>query len=100
MTFLPCGIRFAEGYPQEGWGRIRNISLGGLELESHFTLKNAQKLYLTFSIEGWAFVFENVPARVVRAKNFSGVWSAGISFEDELDKEHLREALVFLMNRV
>lgn len=100
MTFIPVGIHFATGNPAEGWGRIRNVSVGGVELETHFVLKNGQKIYLSFSIEGWVFVFQHVPARVVRAKNILGAYSAGISFEDELDREHLREALVYLVNRI
>ena len=69
-------------------------------MESHFTLKNGQKIFLTFNIEGWVFIFQNVTARVIRAQSRDGITTAGISFEDDLDKEHLREALVYLVNRI
>lgn len=99
MTFIPIGIQFVDGNAAEGWGRIKNISIGGLEMETHFALRNAQKLYLTFNVEG-VYQFQHVPARVVRARNLAGIFVAGISFDEALDREHLREAIVHLINRI
>ena len=99
MTVIPVGIHFVQRSPAEGWGRIRNISVSGVEVETHFPLKDSEKVYLSFAVEGWVLMFENVASRVIRARNFAGIYSAGVAFEDELDREHLREALVYLVNR-
>lgn len=98
MTFIPAGIHFGEGEPSRGWGRIRNLSLGGVELETHFPVKSGQRLYLSFDIDGF-YQFQHVPSRVVRLKNLSGVYSAGLVFDEALDREHLREAMIHLIHR-
>jgi len=98
MTFIPAGMHFAEGVILEGWGRIRNLSVGGIELETHFPLKNAQKVFLTFQIEGF-YKFDHSASRVIRVRSNNGYYTAGISFEEGIDREHLREAIVFLVNR-
>ncbi len=99
MTSLPVGLEFTEGPLLEAWGRIRNLSVGGLEIETHFPIKRAQKVYLSFYIEDH-YHFEHSPARIIWIKIQEHQYSAGISFEENVDRAHLRDAMVFLVNRI
>lgn len=98
MTHIPVGVHFVDGEILEGWGRIRNISVGGLEMRSHFPMKVGQKIYLTFDVEGY-YQFRDLPARVVRVRNVGDYYAAGIALEELSDREHLRQAIVFLIDR-
>ncbi len=95
---IPCGLRFAQQSPPEGWGRISKISQDSVELETYFTLVPEERVFLTFAIEQ-LHQFSDVPAKV------SGVRSGGhyprveILLDDGPHRARLKEAMIFLVNR-
>jgi hypothetical protein len=95
-TSLPLGIRFPVGPVKEGWGRINNISSGGLLLETRFEIKVAQVLYLTFILTEGA-KFENLRARVIRVFYDDGYYNCGLSFDQVVDKDTLRDVISALI---
>ncbi len=95
-TTIPVGFRFPKGPAKEGWGRIINLNASGLLLETRFPLKVAGVLYATFSLKDGA-KFENLRARVSRVSYEEGYYVAGISFDDVVDQETLRDVIASLV---
>jgi hypothetical protein len=91
-TSVPVGLRFATGRFKEGWGRIINLSVEGLLLETRFPMKVAGVVYVTFSLKDGAR-FENLRARIIRAHYEEGYTVAGIAFDEVVDHETLRDVL-------
>lgn len=91
-TSIPVGLRFSTGEPREGWGRILNLSPEGLMLETRFPLHVAKVVYVTFSLKDGAH-FENLRAHVIRCSYEEGYYIAGISFDDVVDHDTLRDVI-------
>jgi hypothetical protein len=94
-TSVPVGLRFPSGSQREGWGRILDLSAGGVVLETRFPLKVASVLYVTFALQDGA-QFTNLRARVIRAAYEEGYTIAGIAFDDVVDTETLRDVIAAL----
>lgn len=89
--YIPVLIRVPGKIPQEGWGIIRDISLGGLRLETRYPLVVGETIYTTFSFSQ-NFSFVNTRSKVLRIGK-SGVYNiCGLEFEMLVDREHLRNA--------
>ncbi len=97
-TSLPVILQFPDGVPTEGWGRILDLSLSGVKLESRWPLKVGQAVYITFEPQH-EMRLENLRARVVRVQWEEGYYVAGLSFDESVDQAYLREALISLMSR-
>lgn len=95
---LPVLIRFPDADPSEGWGRLIDISVTGARLESRWPHRVGQSVYLTFSVRP-EMRLENLRAKVVRAGWEDGYYEAALVFDDTVDQDYLREALVALLNR-
>jgi hypothetical protein len=91
-TSIPVGLRFPAGRVREGWGRILNLSVEGLFLETLFPVKVAGVVYVTFALKDGA-QFQNLRARVIRVRYEEGYYQAGIAFDEVVDQETLRDVL-------
>jgi hypothetical protein len=94
-TSIPVGLRFPNGKFKEGWGRILNLSIEGLFLETRFPLEVAGVVYVTFTLHDGA-QFENLRAHVIRTRYSEGYFEAGIAFDEVVDQETLRDVLAAL----
>jgi hypothetical protein len=94
-TSVPVGLRFPQGSLREGWGRILDLSAGGLVMETRFPIKVAGVLYVTFALQDGA-QFDNLRARVIRVSYEEGYYLAGIAFDDVVDTETLRDVIAAL----
>lgn len=92
---VPVGLRFSSGACKEGWGRILNLSPEGLLMETRFPVPVAKVVYVTFSLQDGA-QFENLRAHVIRSSYEEGYYMAGISFDDVVDQETLRDVIAAL----
>jgi hypothetical protein len=97
-TSLPVALRFPDADPSEGWGRIIDISVSGVRLETRWRIEVGQAVYLTFVPHG-EMRLENLRARVIRTEWEDGYYVAGLAFDATVDPTFLREALVLLMSR-
>jgi hypothetical protein len=89
---IPVLLRFISRMPEEGWGMIYDISLGGIKLSTRSQLDTAESLFLSFII-GSDFNFENIKGKIMRADEDEGYFTYGIEFDSSVDKVHLRDAL-------
>ncbi len=90
--YIPVLIRVPQKTPQEGWGIIRDVSLGGLRIETRYPLVMGDTIYVTFSFSQ-NFSFVNTKSKVKRCVK-SGVYNiCGVEFESLVDVEHLHNAL-------
>ncbi len=90
--YIPVLIRALGKTPQEGWGIIRDVSLGGLRLETRYPLISGDAVYITFSFSQ-NFSFVNTKAKVRRVGK-QGVYNiCGVEFESLVDVQHLHNAL-------
>lgn len=94
-TSVPVGLRFPSGLTREGWGRILDLSAGGLVMETRFPMKVASVVYVTFALHDGAH-FDNLRARVIRVTYEEGYYVAGIAFDDVVDTETLRDVIAAL----
>lgn len=95
---LPVALRFPDGEPAEGWGRILDLSVAGVRLESRFPHRVGQSVQLTFFPVS-KVALQNLPAKVVRVSWESGYYVAGLAFDPAVDKGHLKLALMTLISR-
>jgi hypothetical protein len=95
---LPCALGFPDMDPPEGWGRLLNLSTTGAKVESRWPMKIGQAVYLTFIPQG-DMRLENLRARVVRVQWEDGYYIGGLIFDESVDQNYLREALVVLVNQ-
>ena len=94
---VPVGLRFPRGPFKEGWGRIVDISAEGLQFVTRFPVKAMGVVYTSFSlIDGGHF--ENLRARVMRVRVNDGYYFAGISFDEMIDQQTLREVVTALVS--
>lgn len=84
--------------PSDAWGHIHDISLGGVELHTYFSVSKGQMVFLTFSLDEM-FKFVNTKGTVVRIREEEGYLFCGVSFDEAVDKNHLREAMQYLLER-
>ncbi|MDI6757113.1 MAG: PilZ domain-containing protein [Endomicrobiia bacterium] len=90
--YIPVLIRAPSKTPQESWGVIRDVSLGGLRLETRYPLLSGDSVYATFSFSQ-NFSFVNTKSKIRRVAK-SGVYNiCGMEFESLVDVEHLHNAL-------
>jgi len=94
-TSVPVGIQFPKGDHKEGWGRIENISAAGIMIETRYRLKVGDVLYVTFSLKD-GIRFDNLRARAVRVVYEEGYYVAGISFDEVVDQETLKDVITSL----
>lgn len=94
---IPVLIRNPKIYPQEGWGIICDLSLGGVKLETRFRLTAGDVVYITFSMEK-DYTFENLCSKVMHVGYHKGYSLAGVEFDDSVDKSYLRDALSRMIN--
>ncbi len=95
-TSLPVALRFPDGDPPEGWGRLLDLSLNGAHLETRWPLKIGESVYLTF-VPRSEMRLENLRAHVVRVEWEEGYYLAGLAFDESVDQAYLREALLALV---
>lgn len=95
---LPVVLRFPDTNPPDGWGRILDLSLTGMKLETRWPLKVGQAVYVTFEPQNQTRL-ENLRARVVRVTWEEGYYVAGVAFDESVDQAYLREALILLMSK-
>ena len=95
---IPCGLRFAQQDPPEGWGRISKIAQDSVELETYFTLVPEERVFLTFAIEQ-LHQFSDVPAKVAGVRPGSGYTRAEIVLDEGPHRARLKEAMIFLVDR-
>lgn len=95
---LPVLLRFPDADPPDGWGRIQDLSLTGVKLETRWPLKAGQAVYVTFEAQN-EMRLENLRARVVRVAWEEGYYVAGLAFDETVDQAYLREALILLMSK-
>jgi hypothetical protein len=78
------------------WGfGVLDLSAGGLIMETRCPIKVADVVYVTFAIHDGA-QFDNLRARVIRVSYEEGYFLAGISFDDVVDTETLRDVIAAL----
>ena len=94
---IPVLLRFVSRTPQEGWGTIYDISLGGIKLETRFHLEVGENIFLSF-ILGDNFIFENTRGRIIRIEEKDGYFTCGIEFDHIVDKNHLKEGLYSILD--
>jgi len=97
-TSLAVALRFPDAEPGEGWGRLIDLSIGGVKMETRWPLKIGQSLYLTF-VPHHEMRLENLRARVLRVNWEEGYYVAGLAFDESVDQTYLKEALVVLMTK-
>ena len=97
-VLIPCGIRIPGGKPPDAWGHIHDISIGGVELHTYFPMSPGDTLFLTFTVEE-RFQFVNVKTTVVRVRKDEGYLFSGVSFDEIVDKIHLKDAIHSLLDR-
>ena len=97
-VLIPCAIRVAQTNPSDAWGHIHDISVGGVELHTYFPVVKGQTLFLTFSVDEM-FTFAHAKCTVLRLREDQGYLFAGISFDEVVDKNHLRDALQSLLDK-
>ena len=95
-TSVPIGLRFPRGRQREGWGRIINLNSSGLLLETHFQVRVADVVYVSFTLKDGAH-FDNLRARIIRAQYEEGYYIAAIAFDEVVDQETLRDVLASLI---
>ncbi|MFH1368725.1 MAG: PilZ domain-containing protein [Elusimicrobiota bacterium] len=93
---VPVLVRVTKGEPAEAWGIIYDISLVGIKLETRKELENKETVFLSFTL-GQNFIFENARGTVVRVSKNAGYSMVGIEFDLAVDKNHLKDALVSLI---
>lgn len=93
---VPVLIRVTNGEPSEGWGIIYDISVGGIKLETRRELEGKGTVFLSFTL-GQNFIFENTRGTVVRVTGSEGYFTAGIEFDLVIDKNHMKDALVSMI---
>jgi c-di-GMP-binding flagellar brake protein YcgR len=94
---LPVLLRFVSKTPEEGWGTIYDISLGGIKLETKNRLGVGESFFMSFII-GDNYNFENTKGRVVRVDEVDGFYTCGVEFDLSIDKTHLRDALFGILD--
>lgn len=97
-VLIPCGFKIAQQTPSDAWGHIHDISVGGVELHTYFSLKKGQTIFLTFSIDE-DFKFTNAKGTIVRVREDNGYVFAGFSFDEIVDKNHLKDAMQSLVDK-
>lgn len=97
-VLVPCGIKVAHQSPSDAWGHIHDLSIGGVEIHTYFHLEKGQTVFITFSIDD-TFQFTNVKGTIVRVRDDDGYIFAGFSFDEIVDKNHLRDALQSLLEK-
>ena len=90
--FIPILLRFLGNNPQDGWGVILDISLGGLKIETRSPLSDGQVVFVSFSIAD-DFNFVNAKCMVRRMVQNGVYFMSGIRFVNSIDKQHLLNAL-------
>lgn len=93
---VPVLLRVPKGEPAESWGIIFDISVGGIKLETRKQLESREPVFLSFTL-GRNFIFENARGTVMRVTKNAGYYMIGIEFDLLVDKNHLRDALVALI---
>jgi len=96
---VPVTLRFPQGPSDEGWGRIKSITIDNVKIKTRHKIKVGQSVYLTFIPQGDIRV-ENLRARIVHILWDEGYYIADLFFDDSVDKSYLREALVIILNRL
>lgn len=91
-------MHVAGASPSDAWGHIHDISIGGVELHTYFPVSKGQTVFLTFSLDEM-FKFVNTKGTVVRIREEEGYLFCGVSFDEVVDKNHLREAMQYLLER-
>lgn len=91
-TSVPVELHFPSGHTREGWGRVLDISAGGLLIETRTPLKVSTVVYLTFALHDGAR-FDNLRAHVIRCTYEEGYHVAGVAFDDVVDTETLRDVI-------
>ena len=93
---IPVLLRFVSREPAEGWGTIYDISMGGIKLETRSPISDGETIFLSFVLGG-DYVFENTRGKVVRVLEQNGYFIAGIEFYLLMDRNHLREGLLSML---
>ncbi len=89
---IPVLMRFYERENFEGWGVIYDVSLGGLQIETRFPVRDNELIHLSFTL-GTDHVFEHALGKVMHVSSRNGYYVAGIRFGTAVDKEQLRDGL-------
>jgi len=90
--FIPILLRFLGNSPQDGWGIILDISLGGLKIETRTPISDGQVVFISFSIAD-DFNFVNAKCMSRRTVQNGIYYTSGIRFANSIDKHHLLSAL-------
>jgi hypothetical protein len=93
---VPVALRFPDGHPPEGWGRMMDLSAAGMKVETRWPLKVGQPVYLSFAPRS-PLRLENLRARVVRVGWEDGYYIGGLVFDESVDQAYLKETLIALM---
>lgn len=95
VSFFVAGdiFRHPEG---EKIGRviIRDISFGGLSIETLESWEPGETAYLDFDIAG-RFSFRKIPLTVARTARNGGSYVTGLNFHHGEDRRKIRHALAF-----
>ena len=75
-----------------------NLSMTGAKVETRWPMKMGRPVYVTFSPRG-GLRLENLRARIVRVQWEDGYYIGGLIFDESVDQNYLREALVVLINQ-
>ncbi|HOW29010.1 MAG TPA: PilZ domain-containing protein [Elusimicrobiota bacterium] len=97
-TSLPVLLQFPESDVPEGWGRILDLSMSGVRVETRWNLKIGQVVYITFVPQS-EMRLDNLRARVVRFTWEDGYFVGGLVFDESVDQAYLREVLMYLVSR-
>jgi hypothetical protein len=97
-TSLPVAFHFPESDPSAGWGRILNLSVGGLKVETRWPLRIGQSVYVTF-VPRSEMRLDNLRAKVVRLSWEEGYYEGALEFDNSVDRAYLQEAIQALLNK-
>jgi len=92
---IPVLLRSKSSRISDGWGIIRDISLGGIGFETRMPIKEGQTIHVSFTLAD-NFSFANTKGTIRRAIREGIYYVCGIEFDLLVDREHLQDALVVL----
>ncbi len=89
---LPALLRFPDEEPPEAWGRVYELGVDTLELETRRELTQEKIVYLSFIIDE-QHTFDNIRAKVVRVSRQGGYTGATVEYDQTVDRAYLHEGM-------
>jgi hypothetical protein len=94
---VPALLYTPESKPQESWGVIFDISLGGVKIETPRYLKRGENVFLSFVV-GRKYHFKKMKGSILRVLLKGHTYEIGIKFDDMYNKEYMAQAIRSIQN--